>query len=109
MKNLRRAIKMKTKVKMNIDENAIKEKIKTDLKKINVNSNWNDKIENFQIDFIGNMKNKESKTLLKENIFDSFNSLIDNRVVIPMNNFAKKHPYFSLIFSIIALLVSILK
>ena len=94
---------------INNEFSDIKEKIKTDLKKINVNSNWNDKIENFQIDFIGNMKNKESKTLLKENIFDSFNSLIDNRVVIPMNNFAKKHPYFSLIFSIIALLVSILK
>ena len=35
-------------------------------------------------------------------------NFIDNKVIVPMNNFAKKHPYFPLIFSIIALLVSVL-
>ena len=37
------------------------------------------------------------------------NEFIDNKIIIPMNNFADKYPYFPLVISIIALLISVIK
>ena len=37
------------------------------------------------------------------------NNFIDEKIIIPMNLFAEKHPYLPLTVSIIALLVSLMK
>ena len=37
------------------------------------------------------------------------NDFIDNKIIIPMNNFAKKHSYRPLTISTIALIVALLK
>lgn len=36
------------------------------------------------------------------------NDWIDEKIIDPMNNWAEKHPWFPLIFSIVALVISIL-
>jgi hypothetical protein len=37
------------------------------------------------------------------------NDFIDNKIIMPMNNFADRHPNLPMIISILALLASILK
>ena len=37
------------------------------------------------------------------------NDFIDNKIIIPMNNFAEKHPNLPIIISVIALIISIMK
>ena len=37
------------------------------------------------------------------------NNFIDDKIIIPMNNFADRHPYMPLTISIIALLISVIK
>lgn len=37
------------------------------------------------------------------------NEFIDNKIIIPMNQFAEKHPNLPFIISVIALLVSLVK
>ena len=40
--------------------------------------------------------------------FDMMNDWIDEKIIDPMNKWAEKHPWFPLIFSIVALVISIL-
>ena len=39
--------------------------------------------------------------------FDLMNDWIDEKIIDPMNNWAEKHPWFPLQFSVVALVVSI--